>query len=121
VVYDGLQTLGQGAILAGLVLGAIVAFIIDKRFWNAAIFSGAGSVLSFVGLIHGAKVEWDADGPVALGYLFLAVVCVLFALSKPAPRVPDEEELALERLHDAPMEGNEFTEAPEGGVPAPVA
>jgi AGZA family xanthine/uracil permease-like MFS transporter len=121
VVYDGLQTLGQGAILAGLVLGAIVAFIIDKRFWNAAIFSGAGAVLSFVGLIHGAKVEWDADGPVALGYLFLAVVCVLFALSKPAPRVPDEEELALERLHDAPMEGNEFTEASEGGVPAPVA
>ena len=32
VVYDGLKILGEGAILAGLVLGAIVAFIIDKRF-----------------------------------------------------------------------------------------
>jgi AGZA family xanthine/uracil permease-like MFS transporter len=52
----------------------------------------------------------------------LAVVCVLFALSKPQPRVPDAEELALERLHsgETVMEGNEFTEAPEGGVPASV-
>jgi AGZA family xanthine/uracil permease-like MFS transporter len=120
VVYDGLKTLGEGAILAGLVLGAIVAFIIDKRFWNAAVFSGAGAVLTFVGLIHAEKVQWNADGPVALGYLFLALVCVAFALTKPAPRVPDAEELALERLHGGEvLEGNEFTEAPGGGVPAP--
>ncbi|RZU53590.1 AGZA family xanthine/uracil permease-like MFS transporter [Krasilnikovia cinnamomea] len=116
VVYDGLRTLGEGAILAGLVLGAIVAFIIDKRFWQAAIFSGAGAVLTFVGLIHAEKVQWNADGPVTLGYLFLAVVCVLFALGKPAPRQPDAEELALERLHTG---GNQFTEAPEGGIPEP--
>jgi AGZA family xanthine/uracil permease-like MFS transporter len=121
VVYDGLKTLGSGAILAGLILGAIVAFIIDKRFWNAAIFSGAGAVLTFVGLIHAEKVQWNADGQVSLGYLFLTVICVLFALTKPAPRVPDADELELERLHSgaAVMEGNEFTEAPEGGVPEP--
>ncbi|BFU45558.1 regulator [Krasilnikovia sp. MM14-A1004] len=116
VVYDGLKTLGEGAILAGLVLGAIVAFIIDKRFWQAAIFSGAGAVLTFVGLIHAEKVQWNADGPVTLGYVFLTVVCVLFALGRPAPRQPDAEELALERLHAG---GNEFTEAPEGGIPEP--
>jgi AGZA family xanthine/uracil permease-like MFS transporter len=111
VVYDGLHTLGEGAILAGLVLGAIVAFIIDKRFWQAALFAGAGSVLSFIGLIHGAKVGWNADGPVALGYLFLGVVCVLFALGRPAPREPEVGE------RDELIEGNTFTEAPEGGVP----
>ncbi|GAB1646491.1 regulator [Krasilnikovia sp. MM14-A1259] len=116
VVYDGLKTLGEGAILAGLVLGAIVAFIIDKRFWQAAIFSGAGAVLTFVGLIHAEKVQWNADGPVTLGYAFLTVVCALFALGRPTPRQPDAEELALERLHAG---GNEFTEAPEGGIPEP--
>ena len=114
VVYDGLKTLGEGAILAGLVLGAIVAFIIDKRFWQAAIFAGAASVLSFIGLIHGAKVQWNADGPVALGYLFLAVVCVLFALGKPEPRKPEPDEVTE-------YEGNTFSEAPEGGVPVPVS
>ncbi|GAA3343270.1 hypothetical protein GCM10020358_41460 [Amorphoplanes nipponensis] len=116
VVYDGLKTLGSGAILAGLVLGAIVAFIIDKRFWHAAVFSGTGAVLTFIGLIHAEKVQWNADGQVSLGYLLLTVICVLFALTKPAPRVPDAEELALERRHQG---GNEFTEAPEGGVPTP--
>ena len=43
---------------------------------HAAIFSAAGAVLTFIGLIHGEKVQWNADGQVALGYLFLAVVCV---------------------------------------------
>jgi adenine/guanine/hypoxanthine permease len=112
VVYEGTKLLGGGAILAGLVLGAIVAFIIDKRFWHAAVFAGSGAVLSFIGLIHAEKVQWNADGQVTLGYLFLAVVCVLFALSKPAPRVPEEGE-------PESFEGNSFTEAPEGGVPAP--
>jgi AGZA family xanthine/uracil permease-like MFS transporter len=74
------------------VLGAIVAFIIDKRFRQAAAFSFAGAVLTFVGLIHAEKVQWNADFQVTLGYLFLAVVCVLFALGRPAPREPEPGE-----------------------------
>jgi AGZA family xanthine/uracil permease-like MFS transporter len=110
VVYNGLHILGEGAILAGLVLGAVVAFIIDKRFLPAAISAAIGSVLSFIGLIHGAKVEWNANGQVALGYLFVAVICGGFALAKIPPRVPDADELALE--HGG-------TEAPVS--PAPVS
>jgi AGZA family xanthine/uracil permease-like MFS transporter len=116
VVYSGLHVLGQGAILAGLVLGAIVAFIIDKRFVRAAVFALAGSALSFVGLIHGEKVEWNAGGPVSLGYLFLAVVCGAFALTRPAPREPDADELAL-----AAAEGGATTVTaapPAPGAPA---
>jgi adenine/guanine/hypoxanthine permease len=92
VVYHGLLVLGEGAILAGLILGAIVAFIIDKRFVPAAIFAASGAVLSFVGLIHAAKVAWNASPGVSLGYLFVAVVCGVFALTRPAPRVPAADE-----------------------------
>jgi AGZA family xanthine/uracil permease-like MFS transporter len=99
VVYNGLLILGEGAILAGLVLGAIVAFIIDKKFLPAAVAAAVGSVLAFIGLIHGAKVEWNANGQVALGYLFVAIICGAFALAKIPPRVPDAEELALEQTH----------------------
>jgi AGZA family xanthine/uracil permease-like MFS transporter len=102
VVYDGLLVLGQGAILAGLVLGALVAFIIDKRFWPAAMVAAAGSLLSFIGLIHGAQIEWNANGQVALGYLFVAVICGIFALGKIPPRVPDPDELALDHHNTAP-------------------
>jgi AGZA family xanthine/uracil permease-like MFS transporter len=80
VVYHGLHLLGSGAILAGLVLGAITAFIIDKKFWWATAYAMAGAVLSFVGLIHADKVGWNEGGQVALGYLFFAAVCAAFAL-----------------------------------------
>jgi AGZA family xanthine/uracil permease-like MFS transporter len=119
VVYSGLLVLGQGAILAGLVLGAIVAFIIDKRFGKAAIFALSGAALSFIGLIHGEKVEWNANGQVALGYLFVAVVCVLFALKRVPPREPDADEIELDRVHGGPA--SPPSEAPVSpAVPAPA-
>jgi AGZA family xanthine/uracil permease-like MFS transporter len=90
VVYEGLKTLGQGAILAGLVLGAIVAFIIDRRFVAAAIFCGAGAALSFVGLIHSENVQWNANGQVALGYVFLGLVCVASRARRAEPVYHDE-------------------------------
>jgi AGZA family xanthine/uracil permease-like MFS transporter len=113
VVYSGLLVLGHGAILAGLVLGAIVAFIIDKRFLRAGVFAAAGAVLSFVGLIHGEKVEWNANGQVALGYLFVAVICGLFALTRVPPREPDADEIELDRLHGGPAAAG-----PPAGPPA---
>src|SRR4051812_24166680 len=58
VVYGGLTTLRQGAILVGLILRAIVTVMIDKRVWAAAIASGGGAPLSFVGVIHALQVGW---------------------------------------------------------------
>jgi AGZA family xanthine/uracil permease-like MFS transporter len=89
VVYDGLKILGSGAILAGLVLGAVVAFVIDRAFVAAAAFAAFGAVLSFVGLIHAEKVQWNADGQVSLGYLFAALVCLAFAALRLPRRTPD--------------------------------
>ncbi|CAO5180850.1 adenine/guanine/hypoxanthine permease [Frankia sp. AiPs1] len=124
VLLHGLHLLGDGAVLAGLVLGSIVAFIIDKKFISATVAAAAGAVLSFIGLIHAEKVEWDAGGGgVALGYLFLAVVCAAWALTRPEPRVLDAEELALEREHGIPAQTPRTAEAtgPAGpAVPVPA-
>jgi AGZA family xanthine/uracil permease-like MFS transporter len=76
VVYEGLQTLGEGAVLVGLVLGTMVAFILEKKFLYAAIASAVGAVLSFIGLIHAPEVAWAANPQVALGYLFFGIVCL---------------------------------------------
>jgi adenine/guanine/hypoxanthine permease len=105
VVYKGLLILGSGAILGGLVLGAIVTFIIDRRLVSAAIFAFGGAMLSFVGLIHAERVEWNANGQVALGYAFVGVLCLLFAASRPTPRVDQADEFLEE----------------EGGIPAASA
>ncbi|MGQ0777341.1 MAG: regulator [Pseudonocardiales bacterium] len=91
VVYHGLALLGGGAILAGMVLGAIVAFMIDKKFLWAAGYCLAGAGLSFIGLIHGEQVQWAAEPQVALGYVLMAVVCALFAPGPQDEAVPSTE------------------------------
>ena len=78
LVYHGTALLGGGAILAGLVLGSIVAFIIDKNFLAAAAYCLAGAVLGFVGLIHAEQVGWNVGGQIALGYVFAGLVLLAY-------------------------------------------
>jgi adenine/guanine/hypoxanthine permease len=85
VVYRGMEVLGGGAILAGMVLAAVAAFIIDRDFNRAAIYGLAGSVLSFFGFIHGAKLGIGESWAVALGYLLLAAICWGLAQREAAP------------------------------------
>lgn len=75
LVYRGMELLGGGAILAGMILGAIAAFIIDHEFHKAALYAVVGAVLSYIGFIHGAKLAIGESPQVALGYLLLALVC----------------------------------------------
>ena len=98
LVYHGLHVLGQGAVLAGIVLGAIVTFILERQHFRAAIAAGAGAALSWIGLLHADKVEWAAAPQVALGYAFLALVLLgIGALQRRSPAtepVPDDSALA---------------------------
>ncbi len=64
MLYKGLETLGGGATLAGIILGAITVFIIDREFEKAAAFALAGTILTFFGFIHGEghRYRQFADG-----------------------------------------------------------
>jgi adenine/guanine/hypoxanthine permease len=96
VVYHGLLVLGSGAILSGMVIGAVVAFLIDRKFiWAGGYLLGAAA-LSFVGIINAEKVEFNANGQVTLGYLFAAVICFGFATMRLPLREKEVDELALD-------------------------
>jgi AGZA family xanthine/uracil permease-like MFS transporter len=56
VLYHGLEIMGGGAILSGLVLGAIGVFIIERKFVEASAFAAAGAVLTYFGFMHGEAV-----------------------------------------------------------------
>src|SRR5215469_4909204 len=86
VVYRGMELLGGGAILAGMILGAVAAFIIDRDFHRAAVYALAGAVLAFFGFIHGAKLGIGESAGVALGYLLFALIC--WALARRAELAP---------------------------------
>jgi adenine/guanine/hypoxanthine permease len=72
VLYHGLEVLGGGSILTGLVLGAIGAFVIDRRFSEAAAFALAGAVMTFFGFMHGEAIGIAVTPTVAAAYVIVA-------------------------------------------------
>jgi AGZA family xanthine/uracil permease-like MFS transporter len=56
VLYHGLDVMGGGSILTGLVLGAIGVFVIERDFVKASAFALSGAVLTYFGFMHGEAV-----------------------------------------------------------------
>src|SRR3990167_2272428 len=56
VLYEGLKVMAGGAIISGLVLGAIGVFIIERQLLKAAAFALAGAVFTFFGFMHGETI-----------------------------------------------------------------
>jgi adenine/guanine/hypoxanthine permease len=77
VLYHGLEVMGGGSIIAGLILGAIGVFIIERDFVKASAFSLAGAVLTYFGFMHGEAVGVGSGlgvtPGVAFAYLVVAV------------------------------------------------
>jgi len=79
VLYAGLESLGGGSVLAGMVLGAMAVFIIETQMRRAAMWAFAGAILAYVGLIHGAQLGWAVSPMVALGYALFGVTCLVLS------------------------------------------
>src|ERR1700722_2610167 len=100
VLYDGLAVLGGGATLAGIILGAITVYIIDRAFEKAAAFALAGTILTFFGFIHGAEgIGINSSPTVAVSYL--GVAAILFYLARYAEFHP----VAM-NMHEAAAEAD---------------
>jgi AGZA family xanthine/uracil permease-like MFS transporter len=74
ILYQGLEVMGGGSILGGLILGAIGVFVIDRAFKKAAIFAAVGAGLTFLGFMHGEKIGFGESPVMALAYLGVAAV-----------------------------------------------
>jgi adenine/guanine/hypoxanthine permease len=76
VLYHGLEVMGGGSILTGLVLGAIGVFVIERDFVKASAFALSGAVLTYFGFMHGEAVGFGGGlgvtPSVALAYAVVA-------------------------------------------------
>src|SRR5712672_1923844 len=72
VLYHGLEVLGGGAILTGLILGAVGAFVIERKFQEASAFAAAGAALTFFGFMHGESIGLAVTPTVAAAYAIVA-------------------------------------------------
>jgi AGZA family xanthine/uracil permease-like MFS transporter len=110
VPLRGLIVLSQGAFLVSMVWAAATSHLVDRRFFQAALWFLAGSFLSFFGIIHafvltGAGLEnhlgFGADWPFAVSYAMAAlflVGCELYSrrtaqsISGELPSLPTVED-----------------------------
>ncbi|HEV3492633.1 MAG TPA: regulator [Reyranella sp.] len=100
VLYQGLEILGGGATLAGIVLAAITVFIIERDFMKAAAFAAAGAVFTFFGLIHAEALGIGRTPSMVISYLGIAVI--LLACSKYAGLAPLPGEASRMHGHGDP-------------------
>jgi adenine/guanine/hypoxanthine permease len=98
ILYQGLQVMGDGSILGGLMLGAIGVFVIDRNFMKASIFSVASAALTFFGFMHGEKIGFGESPVMALSYL--GVATFLFACARMA--VPATTPATVPEVHGEP-------------------
>lgn len=94
-LLHGMNIMERGYIFTCMILGAIAAFLIDRRFYQAAGWSVAAAVMTFLGLMHayqlvGNNIDFWLIGtqpspgaltynayPLVVGYLLMAGVFVL--------------------------------------------
>ena len=85
VLYKGLEALGGGAIITGLIFGGIVVMLIDRKPNNAGVFCLIGAILAFFGFIHGPAVGMAVSPMIALSYVIMAVICFGFTKMELSP------------------------------------
>ena len=76
--YFGMMQLGAGSIVVGILLGTITVYVIDHRLTSAGVTAFIAAGLSFFGIIHGGALSINANVPMTLGYVFMAIIFIGF-------------------------------------------
>jgi len=113
-LLHGMNIMERGYIFTCMIIAAISAFLIDRRFYQAAWWSVAAAVLTFIGLMHAYQLRGNwvdfwliftkpSEGaftynayPLVVGYLLMAVVFFLMGY-----RHRDEQAGTGKTLEDA--------------------
>ncbi len=76
-----------GFILTSMILAAISVYLIERRFYGAAVWSAVAAVLSFFGIIHAyvikagqtvSDIGWPTGKDFAIGYCFMGFIFYIF-------------------------------------------
>ncbi|MEP6840303.1 MAG: regulator, partial [Bradyrhizobium sp.] len=104
VIYHGLDVMGGGSILAGLILGAVGVFIIERDFMKASAFALAGAVMTYFGFMHGEAVGIGGGFGVtpSVAFAYAVMAAGLYALGRTSVSVPYTAHMDMP--HAAPAE-----------------
>lgn len=86
-ISSGIVPLGQGAMFAGLIWGAIVVYIIDNEFNKAAYTALIAAALAATGFMHAPKLTLFYDYKFVAGYVIMAIMFFVFSRTNPEENV----------------------------------
>jgi AGZA family xanthine/uracil permease-like MFS transporter len=101
VSYSGISVLGAGAILVGMILGAIAAYVIDHNWKGAIWYSLFGAACTWVGFIHSSQLRliptvgdsgFNAAWGPFIGYVAMALLFFLMMLYRKNKAKPTFED-----------------------------
>lgn len=97
-VSPAVVPLGQGAMFTALIWGAILVFIVDNKFKNAAVMAVSAAVLSAIGFMHAPQLTLFHNPSYVIGYLIIAGVFAGYAyVYKDEPtEIPMETEIMVD-------------------------
>ncbi len=79
VLYVGLERLGSGSILSGMLLCSMAVFAIERQSKNAAVAALLAAFASGIGLIHAHTLAIMPNPDVTFGYVAMAATFMFFA------------------------------------------
>ena len=74
----GHGALAQGAIITGLMWGAMMAHVIDGKFNHAGWFAIVGALLTSVGILHSPSLHFPEFDGVFFGYLAIGIFLLVY-------------------------------------------
>jgi len=122
-LIEGLLTLERGYIFTCMILAALAANLIDRRFVASSLWAAVGAVLTFLGLMHAYQLQgnvldywlisqvppesarvFPATG-IAIGYAAISLVCLLASFwqkddSDPSLNSASEDAPPTDSIHE---------------------
>jgi AGZA family xanthine/uracil permease-like MFS transporter len=99
ILIHGLDIVGGGAVLSGIVMASTAVFVIDGQLKRAAITCAVGAVFTSFGLMHSPSLGFWQSPVIALSYLLMAGVMLLAA--KLADRHGEDVQTQVDAVHEA--------------------
>ena len=86
VLYHGLERLGAGSILSGMLLCSMAVFVIDDQVKKASVVAMIAALLSAIGMIHAHTMALLPNVDITVGYLLMAVIFAWVAYTQQKQR-----------------------------------
>lgn len=113
ILLHGLEVVGGGAVLSGIVLASAAVFVIEARLVSAAVTCLSGAVFTWFGLMHSATVGFGQSPSVVVAYVLMAGAMLL--ARHRADRHPGDAEAGIDGGSNDVRTGGEVA----GGAAAP--